>query len=76
MELIRHVLKGEDESRYPDTVFGILRDVEDALLRLESLVIHRAANNDVEDTLHTLKRIIDRIFRTQTRIKKEAVQAS
>jgi len=76
LDLIRHVLQGgEDRRKYPDSVFGVLEQVETALLNLERLIIHGPINHDMDDILHKLRILFDRISRTQTRIKKEVEQA-
>lgn len=73
VELIAHVLQEEDSARYPHTVYDSLNEVEDALLRIERILSHRALDSDVEGMVKTLKMIIERILRTQMRIKKEAL---
>ena len=76
LDLIGHVLKNDEEGNsYPDSVFGVLEKVEEALMNLERLIIHGPVINDMDDILHKLKLMFDRISRTQTRIKKEVEQA-
>ncbi len=73
LELIEHVLQEEDSARYPHTVYDSLNEVEEALLHIERILSHRALDSDVEGMVKTLKMIVERILRTQMRIKKEAL---
>ncbi|MFW9845379.1 MAG: 4Fe-4S binding protein [Candidatus Thorarchaeota archaeon] len=74
LELIEHVLTEDEQAIYPHTVFDSLTEVEQALLHIERILSHRPLDSDVEGMIGTLKRIIERIFRTQERIKREVLE--
>ena len=75
LELIEHVLTDDETAIYPHTVFDSLNEVEQALLHIESILSHRPLDSDVDGMLSTLKRIIERIYRTQKRLKREASES-
>ncbi len=76
LDLIQFVLKEKQITEYPHTAYDIVRDAEEALLTVERILLHSELDTDLEGMLKTLKRIIDRIGRTETRIRREAAQVS
>jgi ferredoxin len=76
LDLIRFVLTEKQITEYPHTAYDIVRDAEEALLTVERILSHSELDTDLEGMLKTLKRIIDRIGRTETRIRKETAQVS
>lgn len=76
LDLIRFVLKEKSVTEYPHTAFDLIHEAEDALLTVERILSHSDLDNGLEGMLKTLKRIIERIGRTETRIRKEAGEAS
>jgi ferredoxin len=76
LDLIRFVLKGKRMTEYPPTAYDLIHEAEEALLTVERILSHRDFNNGLDGMLKTLKRIIERIGRTETRFRKEATQIS
>lgn len=72
LDLIRFVLKEKSVTEYPHTAFDLIHEAEEALLTVERILSHGNLDNGLEGMLKTLKRIIERIGRTETRIRKEA----
>lgn len=76
LDLIRFVLKEESVPEYPATAFDMIHEVEQALMSIERILSHRGLDNDLEGRLKNLKRIIERIGRTETRFRKESEEIS
>jgi len=76
LDLIRFVLKEERITEYPHTAYDLIREAEEALLTVERILLHRDFDSNLEGMLKTLKRIIERIGRTETRFRKETAQVS
>jgi ferredoxin len=76
LDLIRFVLKEESVAEYPHTAHDLIREAEEALLTVERILSHRDLDNGLDGMLNTLHRIIERIGRTETRIRKEAEHAT
>lgn len=76
LDLIRFVLKEKRIIEYPHTAFDFIHEAEEALLTVERILSHSDLDDDLEGMLKTLKRIVERIGRTETRIRKEAAQIS
>ena len=72
LDLIRFVLKEEAVPEYPPTAYELIHEVEGALKTIEKILSHRGLDYDLEDRLKNLKRIIERIGRTETRFRKES----
>ncbi len=75
LDLIRFVLKEQRPTEYPHTAYDLIHEAEQALLSVERVLFHSNLDSDLEGMLKTLKRIIERIGRTETKIRKEAAQA-
>jgi ferredoxin len=71
LDLIRFVLKENRITEYPNTAYNLIHEAEEALLTVERILSHSDFDSDLEGMLKTLKRIIERIGRTETRIRKE-----
>ena len=76
LDLIRFVLKEERVAEYPHTAHDLIHEAEEALLTVERILSHKSPDNDLEGMLKTIKRIIERIGRTETRIRKESEEVS
>ncbi|MFX0108291.1 MAG: 4Fe-4S dicluster domain-containing protein [Candidatus Hodarchaeota archaeon] len=76
LELIRFVLRERGAIEYPQTAYGLVHEAEEALLAVERIISNDDVDRDLEGLLKTLKRIIERIGRTETRIRKEFAPAS
>jgi len=76
LDLIRFVLKDEHISEYPRTAHDLIHEAEEALLTVEKILSHRVVDDSLDGILKVLKRIIERIGRTETRIHKSAIAAS
>ena len=76
LDLIRFVLKEKSIIEYPHTAFDFIHEAEEALLTVERILSHSDLDDDLEGMLKTLKRIVERIGRTETRIRKEATKIS
>jgi ferredoxin len=74
LDLIRFVLKEKRTTEYPHTAYDLIHEAEEALLTVERVLSHSELDSNLEGMLKTLKRIIERIGRTETRIRKEAAQ--
>jgi len=72
LDLIRFVLKEDRVTEYPQTAYGLIHEAEEALLTVERILLHGNFDDNLEGMLKTLKRIIDRIGRTEERIRREA----
>lgn len=71
--LIRFVLKEDQVTEYPQTAYGLIHEAEEALLTVERILSHGNFDDNLEGMLKTLKRIIERIGRTEERIRREAI---
>lgn len=76
LDLIQFVLKENRITEYPHTAYGLIHEAEEALLTVERILSHGSIDNNLEGMLKTLKRIIERIGRTETRIRKETARIS
>ena len=76
LDLIRFVLKEKRVTEYPHTAYDLIHEAEEALLTVERILSHSDLDDDLEGMLKTLKRIVERIGRTETRIRKEATKIS
>ena len=76
LDLIQFVLKENRITEYPHTAYDLIHDAEEALLTVERILSHGSIDDNLEGMLKTLKRIIERIGRTETRIRKEAGRIS
>ncbi len=76
LDLIQFVLKEDRITEYPHTAYGLIHEAEEALLTVERILSHGSIDNNLEGMLKTLKRIIERIGRTETRIRKETARIS
>ena len=76
LDLIRFVLKEERIAEYPHTAHDLIHEAEEALLTVERILSHKDLDNGLDGMLKTLKRIIERIGRTETRIRKETVHTN
>ena len=76
LDLIHFVLKEERVPEYPKTAYGLIHEAEEALLTVERILSRGSFDDDLEGMLKTLKRIIERIGRTEERIRREATQIS
>ncbi|MFW9794433.1 MAG: 4Fe-4S binding protein [Candidatus Thorarchaeota archaeon] len=76
LDLIRFVLKEGQVPEYPRTAYSLIHEAEDALLAVERILSHGNLDDNLESMLKTLKRIIERIGRTESRIRKEAGEIS
>ncbi|UCH04152.1 MAG: 4Fe-4S binding protein [Candidatus Thorarchaeota archaeon] len=74
LDLIRFVLEEKRTTEYPHTAYDVIHEAEEALLAVERVLFHSELDSDLEGMLKTLKRIIERIARTETRIRKESAQ--
>ncbi len=74
LDLIRFVLKEDRVTEYPKTAYGLIHEAEEALLTVERILSHGSFDDDLEGMLKTVKRIIERIGRTEERIRREATQ--
>lgn len=75
LDLIRFVLREKRTTEYPHTAYDLIHEAEEALLTVERVLSHSELDSDLDGMLKTLKRIIERIGRTETKIRKEAAQA-
>nr|KXH75461.1 MAG: hypothetical protein AM324_15275 [Candidatus Thorarchaeota archaeon SMTZ1-83] len=71
LDLIRYVLREKREVEYPPTAYDLIHEAEEALLAVERILSHSEIDSNLEGVLKTLKRIIERITRTETRIRSE-----
>ncbi|MFW9887620.1 MAG: 4Fe-4S dicluster domain-containing protein [Candidatus Thorarchaeota archaeon] len=76
LELIEFVLKGKHVTEYPHTAYDLVHEAEESLLTVERILLHSEPDSNLEGLLKTLKRIIERIERTETRILREVTHAS
>ncbi|MFX1263681.1 MAG: 4Fe-4S dicluster domain-containing protein [Promethearchaeota archaeon] len=71
LDLIQFVLKEDRVTEYPETAYGLIHEAEKALLTVERILSHSNFDDNLEGMLKTLKRIIERIGRTEERIRRE-----
>lgn len=76
LDLIRFVMKEERMTEYPRTAYDLIHEAEEALLTVERILSHSNLDNGLEGMLKTLKRILERIGRTEIKIRKEAGEIS
>ncbi len=76
LDLIRFVLEEQGIIEYPPTAYDLIHEAEEALLTVERILSHRDFDENLEGMLKTLKRIIERIGRTETRFRRESKQIS
>lgn len=76
LDLIHYVLRENTIIEYPHSAYNLIHEAEAALLAVERVLSNRELDSDLEGMLKTLKRIIERIARTETRIKeiKQVIQ--
>lgn len=61
LDLIRYVLKEDVLIEHPDSVHQAVLEAQTSLMNIERILSHRARDKPVEDMLHTLRRMVDRI---------------
>jgi len=61
LDLIRYVLKEDVLMDHPDSVRQAVLEAQTSLMNIEKILSHRARDKKVEDMLHTLRRMVDRI---------------
>jgi ferredoxin len=76
LDLIRFVLKENRIVEYPHSAYDSIHEAEEALLAVEKILSHSDLDDNLEGMVKTLKRIIERIGRTETRIRKEVARVS
>jgi ferredoxin len=80
LDLIRYVLKEDVLMDHPDSVRQAVLEAQTSLTNIEKILSHRAKNKKVEDMLHTLRRMVDRIDKMGDQLKgvqkEEQVTAS
>ncbi|MFX1367800.1 MAG: 4Fe-4S binding protein [Promethearchaeota archaeon] len=70
LDLIQFVLKEKAIAEYPHSAYDLVHEAETALLAVEKVMSNRKLDSDLEGMLKTLKRIIERIARMETRIRE------
>jgi len=75
LELIQYVLREDVLIKHPHGVHDAVLEAQSALLNVERILSHRIKDNRIEDILHTLRRMIDRIDRMGDRLKGEQIQS-
>ncbi|MFW9961399.1 MAG: ATP-binding protein [Candidatus Thorarchaeota archaeon] len=61
LDLIHYVLKEDVLIEHPDSVHQAVLEAQTSLMNIERILSHRARDKPVEDMLHTLRRMVDRI---------------
>ncbi|PNX52887.1 MAG: hypothetical protein BV458_07365 [Thermoplasmata archaeon M9B2D] len=61
LDLIHYVLKEDVLIEHPDSVHQAVLEAQASLMNIEKILSHRARDKPVEDMLHTLRRMVDRI---------------
>jgi ferredoxin len=69
LELIRYVLKEDVMMDHPDSVRQAVIEAQTSLMNIEKILSHRARDKKVEDMLHTLRRMVDRIDKMGNQLK-------
>ncbi|MFX1272774.1 MAG: 4Fe-4S binding protein [Promethearchaeota archaeon] len=70
LDLIRYVLTEDYIVKYPSTVYDTIYEAQLALLNVEKIMTHGALDENLEGMIHTLDRILKRIERMETKIRK------
>ncbi len=69
LDLIRYVLKEDVLMEHPDSVHQAVLEAQTSLMNIEKILSHRARDKNVEDMLHTLRRMVDRIDKMGDQIR-------
>ncbi len=75
LDLIRYTLTANRTTEHPFKAYDVIRNVESGLLHLEGILSHRALDTDLEGMLHSLKRILERVLRTEARFKAYTIES-
>lgn len=70
LDLIKYVMTEDYVVKYPSTVYDTVYEAQLALLNVEKIMTHGALDENLEGMIHTLERILKRIERMETQIKK------
>jgi ferredoxin len=69
LELISYVLKEDVLIDHPDSVNVAVAEAQAALMNIEKILSHRVRDNRVENMLHTLKQMVERIDKIGDQLK-------
>lgn len=72
LDLIRYVVAEDVMIEHPSSVHEAVLETQAVLRTIEEILSHRIRDNKVEDMLHTLRRMVDRIDRMGDQLKGTA----
>jgi len=69
LDLIQYVLREDIHVAHPGSVHEAVVEAQTALMTIERMLSHRVREKKVEDMLHTLRRMVDRIDKMGDHLK-------
>ncbi len=69
LDLIQYVLREDIHFAHPGSVHEAVAEAQMALMNIERMLSHRVREKKVEDMLHTLRRMVDRIDKMGDQLK-------
>lgn len=69
LDLIQYVLREDIHVAHPGSVHEAVAEAQTALMTIERMLSHRVREKKVEDMLHTLRRMVDRIDKMGDQLK-------